>query len=406
MYIKRSIEEVIKKNTEYYPVILITGPRQVGKTTMLKHLFSKGYDYITMDDIIQRNLLDEDSILFFKNNSGKLILDEIQYIPNSFSTIKKIVDENEEMGYFLLTGSQSYNLMKCVSESLAGRIAIFKMLGFSMREKLEIDFNDPFIPNQDYINKRKSKIKQYANIWNEIHRGFMPKLFKHKEMDWGIYYSSYIQTYIERDVRQLTQVADENLFMKFMLSLAARSGELVNYGAIAKDIGVSSETIKRWMSILETSNIIHLLYPYSHNHLKRVIKTPKVYFLDTGLLAYLTKWLTPETLKVGAQNGNFFETFVVSEIVKSFINKGITNPPLYYYRDKSMREIDLVIEDGHDLYPIEIKMTAKPTKKMADNFSVLKDIPDMNLKNGTIICQYDSMVYLSENLVALPIEYI
>ncbi|NLJ94734.1 MAG: ATP-binding protein [Clostridiaceae bacterium] len=406
MYIARAIEKIILDTSKYYPVILVTGPRQVGKTTMLRHLVEDTHQYISMDDILQRRILSGDPLLFFKNNPGPLILDEIQYVPEAFQTIKHIVDEFNKAGLYYLTGSQSFHLMQNVSETLAGRIAILPLQGLSLREIFGVNFLDAFIPSQSYFSKRSKTIHEYSDLWYHIHRGSMPKLVKEKEMDWDLYYRSYIQTYIERDIRQLTQIADEKLFMDFMIALAARSGSLLNYQAIAKDLGTSAETIKRWTSILETSAVIYLLYPYSNNYLKRAIKTPKVYFLDTGLLAYLTRWLTPETLKNGAVAGSVFETFVISEIIKSFLNTGQGNPPLYFYRDKDGKEIDLIIEHGHDLYPVEIKMTANPSKRMGTNFSVLKKIPNANLMPGIILCQYKKLTWLSEDIVAVPIDYI
>lgn len=406
MYLKRAIEDKLKENMKHYPVILVTGPRQVGKTTLLKEISKDTHQYITMDDLIQRKLLDEDSNLFFKNNSSALLLDEIQYVPEAFQAIKFRVDNIAKQGYYLLTGSQSFYLMENVSESLAGRIAIFQLQGLSLREIFKTEFNKCFIPNEEYFSEREKSLSVYEDIWSHIHRGYMPKLNINKDMDWNIYYQSYVQTYIERDVRQLTQVGDEKTFMDFMISIASRSGELLNYNAMAKDIGVSLDTVKRWTSILETSGIIFLLYPYSNNHLKRAIKTPKVYFMDTGLLAYLTRWLTKETLQSGAAAGNVFETFVISEIIKSYYNAGISKPSLYFYRDRDQKEIDLIIEDGKDLYPIEIKMTGKPEAKMAKNFSVLKDLSNVNVKTGVILCQYDKKIWLKEDLISVPIEYL
>ncbi len=406
MYLKRAIEDKLKETMQHYPVILVTGPRQVGKTTLLKEISKSTHQYITMDDLIQRQLLEEDPNLFFKNNDKELLLDEIQYVPKAFQAIKYRVDDIRKSGFYLLTGSQSFYLMEHVSESLAGRMAIFPLQGLSLREILQIEFNESFIPNEKYVSNREKSLKAYEDIWSFIHRGYMPKLAINKDMDWNIYYQSFVQTYIERDVRQLTQVGDEKAFMNFIVSLASRSGELLNYNAVSKDIGVSLDTVKRWTSILETSGIIYLLYPYSNNHLKRAIKTPKVYFMDTGLLAYLTRWLTKETLQFGAAAGNVFETFVISEIIKSFYNVGISKPNLYFYRDRDQKEIDLIIEDGQDLYPIEIKMTGKPEAKMAKYFSILKELPNVNVKPGVILCQYDKKIWLKEDLLALPIEYI
>ena len=406
MYKNRAIETVITNTIEQFPILLLTGPRQVGKTTVLKHILGEDYRYVTMDDPIQRQSLKDDPALFLKNNPGKLILDEIQYVPESFSYLKMRVDESQKTGQFVLTGSQVFNMMQGVSETLAGRVGILELQGLSMREICDVPFKQPFIPTESYLEEREKHLKSYEPIWQHIHRGAMPRLALNPDINWEIYYRSYLQTYLERDVCQLTQVADENLFTKFMVALAARSGELLNYQSIAKDLSVSSDTVKRWISVLESSRIIYLLQPYANNHLKRAIKTPKLYFLDTGLLAYLTMWLTPETLSKGAVNGAVFETFVVSEIIKSFINAGTTRLPLFFYRDRDKREIDLLIELGDSLYPIEIKHGANPNASMVKHFSALDAIPGKKVENGIILCRYERKMWLKENLVALPIEYI
>lgn len=234
----------------------------------------------------------------------------------------------------------------------------------------------------------------------------MPRLYE-QTVNWDIYYASYVSTYIERDVRQLTQISSISDFTRFMVAIAARSGELLNYSSVAQDVGVSVDTIKRWTGILQTSGIVYLLQPYSNNHLKRAIKTPKIYMLDTGLMAWLTKWLTPETIQQGAKNGQFFESFVVSEIIKSFYNQGM-EPPIYFYRDTNQKEIDLLIEFDKTIYPIEIKITANPTKKMAKAFELLQQLPlnELSIAHGTIINQYPQKLWLAENLVALPIAYL
>ena len=285
-----------------------------------------------------------------KNNPEKLIIDEVQYAPSIFPYLKMKVDENREDGMYLMTGSQAFVLMKNVSETLAGRVGILELQGISLREQFDIEFNRPFIPNDEYIAEREKKITEYTNLWQRIHRGYMPELIFNDRKKWEFFYSSYVQTYIERDVRDLINISDESKFLKFMISLASRSGELLNYGAVANEVGISNETVKRWVSVLRTSRIIYLLEPYFNNHLKRVIKTPKIYFMDVGLLAYLTKWPTPETLANGAKAGNIFETFIISEIVKSYLNAGIINPPLYFYRDKDKKEIDLIIEEAEKIY--------------------------------------------------------
>ena len=405
-YYRRSIEQVINEYKEQFPILLLTGPRQVGKSTLFKELFQPEYKYFSLDDPILKEQIVNDPRLFLKNNPEKLIIDEVQYAPSIFPYLKMKVDENREDGMYLMTGSQAFVLMKNVSETLAGRVGILELQGISLREQFDIEFNKPFIPNEEYIAEREKDIIEYTNLWQRIHRGYMPELVFNDKKKWEFFYSSYVQTYIERDVRDLINISDESKFLKFMISLASRSGELLNYGAVANEVGVSNETVKRWVSVLRTSRIIYLLEPYFNNHLKRVIKTPKIYFMDVGLLAYLTKWPTPETLANGAKAGNIFETFVVSEIIKSYLNAGIINPPLYFYRDKDKKEIDLIIEEAEKIYPIEIKMSASPNKEMAKNFSVLKRKVDKEIGTGVIICQYDNKVYLSEDILVLPIEYI
>jgi len=405
-YYRRSIEQVINEYKEQFPILLLTGPRQVGKSTLFKELFREEYKYFSLDDPILKEQIVNDPRLFLKNNPEKLIIDEVQYAPSIFPYLKMKVDENREDGMYLMTGSQAFVLMKNVSETLAGRVGILELQGISLREQFDIEFNRPFIPNEEYIAEREKKITEYTNLWQRIHRGYMPELIFNDRKKWEFFYSSYVQTYIERDVRDLINISDESKFLKFMISLASRSGELLNYGAVANEVGISNETVKRWVSALRTSRIIYLLEPYFNNHLKRVIKTPKIYFMDVGLLAYLTKWPTPETLANGAKAGNIFETFIISEIVKSYLNAGIINPPLYFYRDKDKKEIDLIIEEAEKIYPIEIKMSASPNKEMAKNFSVLKRKIDKEIGTGIIICQYDNKVYLSEDILVLPVEYI
>ena len=405
-YHRRSIEQIISEYKEQFPILLLTGPRQVGKSTLFKELFREEYKYFSLDDPILKEQIINDPRLFLKNNPEKLIIDEIQYAPSIFPYLKMKVDENREDGMYLMTGSQAFVLMKNVSETLAGRVGILELQGTSLREQFNIEFNKPFIPNEEYISEREKNITEYTNLWQRIHRGYMPELVFNDKKKWEFFYSSYVQTYIERDVRDLINISDESKFLKFMISLASRSGELLNYGAVANEVGVSNETVKRWVSVLRTSRIIYLMEPYFNNHLKRVIKTPKIYFMDVGLLAYLTKWPTPETLANGAKAGNIFETFIISEIVKSYLNAGIINPPLYFYRDKDKKEIDLIIEEAEKIYPIEIKMSASPDKEMAKNFSVLKGKIDKEIGTGIIICQYDNKVYLSEDILVLPVEYI
>ena len=405
MYIQRHIQAILKQLMAQFPAILVTGPRQVGKSTLLQYSAPE-YGYVSFDDPLLLTQAKEEPNLFLLNHTAQVILDEVQYAPELFSLLKLHIDKQKRNGMYLLSGSQAFELMHNVSESLAGRIAILKLAGLSLREIQSIPFYDAFVPSQTYLAAREPHLQATENIWNIIHQGYMPRLYE-QTVNWDIYYASYVSTYIERDVRQLTQISSISDFTRFMVAIAARSGELLNYSSVAQDVGVSVDTIKRWTGILQTSGIVYLLQPYSNNHLKRAIKTPKIYMLDTGLMAWLTKWLTPETIQQGAKNGQFFESFVVSEIIKSFYNQGM-EPPIYFYRDTNQKEIDLLIEFDKTIYPIEIKITANPTKKMAKAFELLEQLPlnELSIAHGTIINQYPQKLWLAENLVALPIAYL
>lgn len=407
MYYQRHLQTVLTKLLNQFPTVLITGARQVGKSTLIQKTVPQ-YKYITFDDPLQLEQAKEEPHLFLLNHAQSVILDEVQYAPEIFPLLKLQIDQKKQNGLYLLSGSQAFELMKNVSESLAGRIAILKLQGLSLREILGDDFQATFVPNREYLAARQTTFRQPENIWQMIHRGDMPRLYEQPETDWQVYYASYVATYIERDVRQLVNVGNSSDFTRFMVAIAARSGELLNYSSVAQDVGVSVDTVKRWLNVLQTSGIVYLLQPYSNNHLKRVIKTPKIYMLNTGLMAFLTKWLTPETIQNGAKSGQFFETFVVSEIIKSFYNQGI-EPPIYFYRDTNQKEIDLLIEYQQTLYPIEIKTTASPNKKMANTFDILRNtLPqnELNIAHGTIINQYEKAIWLADNLVAIPFNFI
>lgn len=404
MYIKRHIESVISECLQQFPVLLVTGPRQVGKTTLLQHV-CKNFGYITFDDPLVLREAIEETNLFLINNKPPLLIDEVQYAPEIFRYLKIYVDKHKIKGSFALTGSQAFELMKNVSETLAGRMAIVELKGLSLREIYGIEFYSPFIPNEEYMEGRKKCLSNYTNLWETIHRGSMPEL-QDKSISWDRYYSSYVKTYIEKDVRQIVNISDELKFIKFLTALAVRSGELLNVNAIANEVETSADTIKRWLSILQTSGIIFLLEPYSNNILKRVVKTPKIYFYDSGLVCYLARWTSPDTARTGAQAGNIYENFIVSEILKSHLNAGKTISSIYYYRDRDQREIDVVIEEDGKLYPIEVKMTANPTKAMGKHFSALDKIPGKIRQPGIILCQYDKKLYLQQDIIALPISYI
>lgn len=404
-YISRSIESYIQEMILQFKVVLITGARQVGKTTMLKKCLVGDYEYVVLDDINELEQAQKDPILFFKSHNLPLLIDEVQLAPQLFRQIKSIVDKSEKKGLICLTGSQTFRLMQNAGESLAGRICIIDMASLSLREFYGINFSLPFIPTSEYIKKREKKILQYEKLWEKIHRGSMPELVD-KNIKWDQFYRSYIRTYINRDIRDLINASNVTTFNKFLVSIAARTGELYNAAAIANDIGVSLKTVQEWTNMLEGSGIIKLIHPFERNITKRAIKTPKIYFMDTGLVCSLVGWTNPTVAQNGAMSGSLFETFVVSEIIKSYLNAGKDCSNIYFYRDHNQNEIDLVIEENAILYPIEIKKTAHPQIEMAKSFSQLKTIPNYTAGHGVILCQIDKRIELSEDVTALPVEFI
>ena len=407
MYIQRHAEKTASKLSEMFGAILIAGPRQVGKTTMLEKL-TDGITYVSLDDPIIKASAEEESGTFFKDNPPPVFVDEIQKAPALFNQIKLLLDRSHKKGQFFMCGSQQFKMMKGVSESLAGRIGLCTLLGFSLREAHAVECSLPFIPTEEYFSARKQNLADitYDEVWNTVQRGLMPELFINPNYSWQLYYSAYVRTYIERDVRELSEIGDTVKFTNFMIAAAASTGQLVNVASLARDVGISAPTAERWLSILVASNIVYLLQPYSNNVMKRAIKTPKLYFLDTGLAAYLTRWNSPEVLKTGAMAGAFFESFVISEIIKSYYNAGISDPPIYFYRDKDMNEIDLLIENNGTLYPIEIKKHADPQKSDAKAFKLIDSIPNVKKGQGGIVCLYDNLVTLTEGVKVIPIKYL
>ena len=418
--IKRHIESVVARRAKNSKAILLTGPRQVGKSTLFKHLFSSA-NQVTLDDDLLLAQAAEDTGLFLLNNPCPLMIDEVQKCPSLFNRLKIVLDNTEKCGNFFLTGSQKLQLMENVSESLAGRISVVELDGLSLREIYKVSYNHHFVPSQEYITEREKHLKPYnKDIWSAIHRGSYPELFANPDREWIDFYQSYVKTYLERDVNRLVKASNHLTFVRFMTSVAARTGQIVNYANIASEVGVSEVTIKEWISIMERSGLVYILKPYTSSALNRAIRTPKLYFRDTGLCSYLTRWLTPETLKNGAMAGAMFETFVINEILKSYANEGLDYDfDVFYYngRDKKKRvqdgsflesdgEIDLVIQENGILYPIEIKMSTMPKATMAAEFDVLDGVPDRKRGMGAIICLIDRKHYLRENLVALPLTYL
>lgn len=418
--IKRHIENVVERRSQNSKAILLTGPRQVGKSTLYKHLFSN-VNQVTFDDDLLLAQAEEDMNLFLLNNPCPLMIDEVQKCPSIFNKLKIILDNTDKYGNFYLTGSQKLQLMEGVSESLAGRVSVVELEGLSLREIKGISFNRHFIPMEAYIREREKSLKEYRQgLWETIHRGSYPELYANPEREWVDFYQSYVKTYLERDVNKLIKTKNHLTFVKFLTCVAARTGQVINYANISSEIGVSEITVKGWISILEKSGIIYILKPYTSSALNRAIRTPKLYFRDTGLCCYLTRWLTPDTLKNGAMAGAMFETFVINEILKSYSNEGLEYDfNVFYYNGKDKKkkkengeeievdgEIDLILQEDGILYPIEIKMSATPKADMASEFDVLDGIPDKKRGMGAIICLYDKKLFLRENLIALPLEYI
>ena len=373
MYYERSIEPSIRKISETFPVLIVTGPRQVGKTTLLTRIAEKDRKVVSLDNPTIRAFAKNDPELFLQRYAPPVLIDEIQYAPELFDHIKVYVDREKRCGDFWLTGSQTFRMMKHVTESLAGRAGIIQMEGLSNSEIRGVHL-PPFCVDIPELMRRMSQVKpmSLSEIYERIFRGSMPRLYENTDVDWAQYYESYLETYISRDIKDLSQVADEMSFLNFMSVVAARTASNVNYEAMAGEVGISAPTAKQWLSVLVSSGIVALIQPYSNNALKRIIKAPRMYFLDTGLCAYLTKWTSPETLESGAMSGQFFETWVISEIYKSYLNAD-RKPPLYFYRDSNKKEIDVIIYQDGTLTPIEIKKGSAP-KNAVKNFSVLDPV--------------------------------
>ena len=404
MYLHRSIESVLVKAINQTKVVLMTGARQTGKTTVIHNTFSD-YNYITLDDGNMLILAKTDPPLFFKDQEYPLIIDEVQYAEELFRTIKLIADRNPEKGQMILTGSQTHKLMEAASSLLVGRMSILEMSSLSLRELFKVEYNKPFIPTEEYIKERKKHLVKYDELWKRIHRGSMPELLD-EERDWEWFYRDYIRTYLERDIRKIINLKDELKFRSFLVSLAARSGQIIVYEDIASDVGVDIKTVQNWLSIVEVSGIVRLIHTYKNNIIKRMIKSPKLYFMDTGLMCYLVGWKTYEQARNGAMSGNIFETFVVSEIIKSYYNAGKEiKDTLFYYRDKDKKEIDLLILEDGIIHPIEIKSSASVNKNMIKNFSVLDNNKEISVGRGAVICLNENIVPITESVDALPIEY-
>ncbi|MHB9038752.1 MAG: ATP-binding protein [Armatimonadota bacterium] len=408
MYLHRTLENFAKSAAGQFPVLLVTGARQVGKTTFLRHLSEPGRTYVSLDDAIVLDLAKRDPALFLQRFRPPLLIDEIQYAPELLPYIKMEVDETRQPNLFWLTGSQQFHLMKGVSESLAGRVAVVQLLGLSRLERIGQGAQSrPFIPTLTEITEREQHSEggiALRELYRMIWRGSYPAIALNEEMDRDLFYSSYVQTYLQRDVRDLARVGDELLFLRFLRVAAARTGQLLNLSEFARDADIAVNTAKNWLSIAQASGIVYLLEPYYNNLSKRLIKAPKLYFLDTGLCAYLTEWSSPETLEAGAMSGAILETWVISELLKSYLHSG-KQPPFYYYRDKDKKEIDVLIARDGTIYPLEIKKTASPSTADIRAFGTLEKL-GMPIGPGGVICLAQQSLPITDLAMSIPVGVI
>ena len=409
MYITRHMEKPVMELNEQYPVLLLTGPRQVGKTTMLEHLIEvegKGRKKVSLDDLTLRELAKTDPKMFFQLYQPPLLIDEVQYAPELFPYIKIMVDERHQPGDFWLTGSQLFKMMEGVQESLAGRVALLHLSPLSQSEIMKRPPEPPFSLELPLLSERQNgrQMLNTPEVFQRIHQGGMPALVTGTYSNASIFYSSYIDTYMERDVRRLSNDIDSLKFLRFLRSVAARTSQQVNYKGIADDAEIDQTTAKNWLHVLEALGIIFLLEPYSNNVLKRTVSTPKLYFYDSGIVCYLTRWSSPETAMEVAMSGALLENYTVAEIIKTYQNAG-QEPFLYYYRDKDAREIDLILERDGKLFPIEIKKMASPPKKLTKVFDLIDKSP-LQRGTGAILCMADQLGAFDQNNLIVPISLI
>ena len=398
MYYKRTLSHTIQQAAAFFKVVLLTGPRQVGKSTLLERMAEPNRSRATLDDMDALSLARADPATFFENFPPPILIDEVQRAPNLFTHIKLLADRSPKKGQFWLTGSQQFGMMKNVTESLAGRVAILDMQGFSQAEKMRDETRPAFLPDIPLQTKRP--VWTARKIYDVIAKGSFPQLFDGTPAP--LFYSSYIRSYIERDIREVLRITQEHAFLKFLKVAAARTGQLLNYNDMARDIEVSVNTVKSWVSALETSGLVYLLQPYFSNLTKRAIKTPKLYFLDTGLCCHLTGITSGEMAMNHTLDGALLETYVVSEILKSHWHNG-ERPSAWFYRDAQGREIDLLLEKNGKLWPVEIKKTATPKPEMTRMFDL---IPKAQRGKGALVCTAGQFIPMNRDVNIVPVSYI
>ena len=402
-YISRNLEAVVMQVTKEFPAVLVTGPRQVGKTTMLQKLMEgTNRKYVSLDDLNERSLAKSDPELFLQVHNPPVLIDEIQYAPELFPYIKIYADSHHEPGAFWITGSQVFQMMRGVQESLAGRIAVLSMTSLAQAELAGASMTPFKIDLEALTEREKFRIPaDVQGIFERIYRGSMPAIFSGRNTNSQIFYSSYLLTYIERDVKLLSDAIDSLKFLRFITATAARCSQMLNVAEIAQDVDINQKQAKDWLQILETLGIIFYLHPYSNNLLKRLVKTPKLYFYDTGLVCHLTRWSSPEVLENGAMNGAVLENYVVSEIAKTWLNSG-KEPYMYYYRDKDAKEIDIVLEHDGILNPIEIKKTSNPGTELTRVFSLL-DKASVPRGKGAVVCMKPKVGVIDRENYIVPV---
>ncbi len=403
MYVPRTLEPAISRASQQFPVVLLTGARQVGKTTLLRQLSQDGRAYVTLDDPLVLSLAKGDPALFMQRFPPPVLIDEIQYAAELLPYIKMAADRAGQAGLFWLTGSQQFHLMQGISESLAGRVAVLHLLGLSRPELLGHGLAaTPFVPTPAELARRSSQRGSLTlqELYRLIWRGALPAIALNAAVERDLFYSSYVQTYLQRDVRALARVGDELAFLRFLRATAARTGQLLNLADLARDADVAPNTAKHWLSILQTAEIVYLLEPYHTNLTQRLVKTPKLYFLDTGLAAYLTAWASPETLEAGAMSGPLLETWIMAELLKGYWHAG-RQPLFYYYRDKDQREIDLLLVQDGVAYPLEIKKTASPSRDDVRHFAALERL-GLPVGPGGVICLAGQSLPLTATAQSLP----